>query len=44
MVAYETMRKIGARKLGTDHLMALKLDINKVYDRVEWDFSKKNDG
>ncbi|KAL0009842.1 hypothetical protein SO802_004950 [Lithocarpus litseifolius] len=36
MVAFETMHCINGRRKGKDPLMALKLDMNKAYDRVEW--------
>lgn len=38
LVAFETMHKLKRQKRGKDTLMALKLDISKAYDRVEWEF------
>ncbi|XP_050257533.1 uncharacterized protein LOC126702755 [Quercus robur] len=38
MVAYETLHTMHGRKKGKKGSLALKLDISKVYDRVEWDF------
>ena len=38
LVAYETLHTMHGRKKGKKGSMALKLDISKVYDRVEWNF------
>ena len=38
LVAYETLHTMHARKNGKKGSMALKLDISKAYDRVEWHF------
>jgi len=38
LVAYETLHSMHCRKLGKKGSLALKLDISKAYDRVEWDF------
>ena len=38
LVAYETLHTMHARKKGKKGTLALKLDINKAYDRVEWQF------
>ena len=36
LVAFETMHHISQKKLGSRGEMALKLDMSKAYDRVEW--------
>lgn len=38
MVAFESAHTINCRIFGTDALLALKLDMGKAYDRVEWSF------
>ena len=38
LVAYETLHAMHSRKKGRKGSIALKLDINKAYDRVEWPF------
>ena len=36
LVAHEVMNHIGKRRKGKSGEMALKLDMSKAYDRVEW--------
>ena len=38
LVAYETLHTMHARKKGKKGSMALKLNISKAYDRLEWQF------
>lgn len=38
LVAFEILHYINNHNLGSVGLMALKLDISKAYDRVEWSF------
>ena len=38
LVAYETLHTLHVRKKGKKGYMALKLDISKAYDQVEWLF------
>ena len=40
LVAYETLHTMHCKKTGKKGSLALKLDINKAYDHVEWDFLK----
>ena len=40
LVAYETLHTMHSRRLGRRGSLALKLDISKAYDRVEWSFLK----
>ena len=36
LVAFETMHCINGKRKGKEALMALKFDMSKAYDRVEW--------
>ena len=38
LAAYETLHTMHTRKKGKKGFMAIKLDISKAYDRVEWGF------
>ena len=38
LVAFETMHTIDQRRKGKGGLMAIKLDMSKAYDRVEWPY------
>lgn len=38
MVSYEIMHYLKRKKMGKDGYMALKLDMSKAYDRIEWSF------
>ena len=40
LVAFETMHCINGKRKGKEALMALKLDMSKAYDRVEWRYLK----
>ena len=41
LVAFETLHHMKIQKAKSSRFMALKLDMSKVYDRVEWSFLKK---
>ena len=41
LVAYETLHTMHCRKKGKKGSLALKLDISKAYDHVEWPFLKE---
>ena len=38
LLAYETLHTMNCKKKGKKGYMALKLDVSKAYDRVEWTF------
>ena len=38
LIAFEMMHCIDQRRKGKEALMAVKLDMSKVYDRVEWSY------
>lgn len=40
MVAFEVTHYLKGKKIGKNGFMALKLDMSKAYDRIEWDFLK----
>ena len=40
LVAYETLHAMHIRRKGKKGALALKLDVSKAYDRVEWSFLK----
>ena len=40
LVAYESLYSMHCKRTGKGSSMALKLDVSKAYDRVEWDFLK----
>ena len=40
-IAFEVLHRMRNRRRGKDGQMAIKLDISKAYDWVEWQFLKK---
>jgi hypothetical protein len=43
LIAYELTHFVQQKKTSLDYFAALKLDMSKAYDRVEWVISEKND-
>jgi hypothetical protein len=43
LLAYELIRHLKSRRKGSGGLVAIKLDMSKAYDRVEWVFLEKYD-
>ncbi|KAA3472577.1 reverse transcriptase [Gossypium australe] len=41
LLAYEILHTLKHKKVGENELMAVKLDMSKAYDRVEWNFVKE---
>ena len=41
LVAYEALHTMHGRRKGKIETLAMKLDISKAYDKVEWDFLKR---
>ena len=41
LVAFEVMHYLEHKRDGKDYYMAVKLDMSKAYDRVEWGFIEK---
>ncbi|XP_042950020.1 uncharacterized protein LOC122282127 [Carya illinoinensis] len=41
IVAFEALNSMSNKLKGKEDFMALNLDMNKVYDRIEWDFLRE---
>jgi hypothetical protein len=40
-LSFELLHYLKSKKKGLEGLAALKLDMSKAYDRIEWDFLRK---
>lgn len=38
IIAYEALQSISTRMMGKEKYMAIKLDMNKAYDKIKWNF------
>jgi hypothetical protein len=38
LVAFEALHTLNGQTKGRERFLALKLDMTKAYDRIEWDF------
>jgi hypothetical protein len=41
LLSFELLHYLKSKKKGLEGLVALKLDMSKAYDRIEWDFLRK---
>lgn len=44
LIAHETLHYLNSKRSVKMGYMALKLDMSKAYDYVEWDYLEKNHG
>lgn len=42
MVSYEGIHYLKRKRKGNDGYMTLKIDMSKVYDRIEWDLLERD--